>query len=78
MDDVVQVQDREAFTTGRLLARREGILAGGSTGANLWVALEIAKTLTQPATIVIMAPDGGIKYLSKMYDDRWMKAQNYL
>lgn len=78
VDDVVQVEDRDAFAVGRLLASKEGILAGGSTGANVWAALEIAKRLSKPATIVTFAPDGGIKYLSKMYDDGWMKVHNYL
>lgn len=78
VDDVIQVDDKEAFAVGRLLAKREGILAGGSTGANVWAALEIAKTMTAPTTLVAMAPDGGIKYLSKMYDDNWMREQKYL
>jgi cystathionine beta-synthase len=78
IDEVVQVTDKDAFSVGRLLAKREGILAGGSSGANLWVALEIAKKLTKPATIVVIIPDGGIKYLSKMYDDEWMKKHNLL
>ncbi|MCE5317732.1 MAG: pyridoxal-phosphate dependent enzyme, partial [Parachlamydia sp.] len=78
VDEVMQVEDKEAFAVGRQLARKEGILAGGSTGANVWAALELAKRLNQPATIVTMAPDGGIKYLSKMFDDEWMKSQGYL
>jgi cystathionine beta-synthase/cysteine synthase A len=77
IDDVMQVKDIDAFRVGRMLARKEGILAGGSSGANVWAALEIAKTLKEPAVIVAMLPDGGIKYLSKMYDDDWMK-QNHL
>lgn len=78
VDDVIQVDDKAAFAVGRLLAKREGILAGGSTGANVWAALEIAKKMTVPTTLVAIAPDGGIKYLSKMYDDNWMREQKYL
>lgn len=77
IDEVIPVKDKDAFETARLLARKEGILAGGSSGANVWTALEIAKRLKEPATIVTVLPDGGIKYLSKMYDDEWMKANVY-
>jgi cystathionine beta-synthase len=78
IDDVIQVKDKDAFRVGRLLAKKEGILAGGSSGANVWGALEVAKTLKEPATILTILPDGGIKYLSKMYDDEWMNKNNLL
>lgn len=74
VDDVMQVKDKDAFEITRLLAQKEGILAGGSSGANVWAALEIAKQLKQPATIVTIIPDGGVKYLSKIFDDEWMKS----
>lgn len=77
IDDVVQVTDQNAFNTARLLAQKEGILAGGSSGVNVWAAIELAKTLTAPATIVAIVPDGGIKYLSKMYDNEWMNAHGF-
>lgn len=78
IDDVIQVSDLDAFTIGRLLAKKEGILAGGSSGANVWAAIELAQHLSQPATIVTVIPDGGIKYLSKMFDDDWMLAHDFL
>lgn len=78
IDEVIPVKDKDAFTIARLLARKEGILAGGSSGANVWGALEIAKRLTEPAVIVAMLPDGGVKYLSKQFDDEWMKTNHLL
>lgn len=78
VDEVLPVKDKDAFDVARLLARREGILAGGSSGANVWGALEIAKRLTEPAVIVAMIPDGGVKYLSKLYDDEWMRSNRLL
>ncbi len=78
IDEILPVKDKDAFDVTRLLARREGILAGGSSGANVWGAIEIAKRLTAPAVIVTMLPDSGIKYLSKIFDDEWLKANNLL
>ena len=56
----------------------EGLLVGGSSGANVWAALKLAAELTQPATIVTILPDSGIKYLSKIYNDAWMQEQYLL
>lgn len=78
VDEVIQVKDKDAFDTARFLAKKEGILAGGSSGANIWAALQLAKRLKEPAVIVTIVPDGGVKYLSKMYDDKWMKKQGLL
>ncbi len=72
LDDVIPFTDKEAFLTARRLAKEEGILAGGSAGANVWAALKIAETLNKPTTIVTVLPDSGIKYLSKLYNDEWM------
>ena len=78
VDDVMQVKDKDAFDVVHLLARQEGILAGGSSGANVWASLEIAKSLKTPATIVTILPDGGVKYLSKIFDDNWLKQHQLL
>lgn len=78
LDEVIPVKDKDAFAMARLLASHEGILAGGSSGANVWGALEIAKRLTSPAIIVTIIPDGGVKYLSKQFNDEWMKENHLL
>lgn len=78
IDDVIQVTEKNAFATARMMAKKEGILAGGSSGANVWAAIEIAKTVQKPTVIVTVLPDSGLKYLSKMYDDHWMKKNGFL
>jgi cystathionine beta-synthase len=73
IDDMFQVTDKEAFLTARELARREGILAGGSSGAALWGVRQLAKKLDRPARIVTIFPDGAARYLSTIYNDEWLK-----
>ncbi len=67
IDDVMQFSDDQAFDTARLLARREGLLCGGSSGANVWGCIQLAYRLRKPATIVTVLPDSGIKYMSKIF-----------
>jgi cystathionine beta-synthase/cysteine synthase A len=78
VDEMWQFTDRDAFLTARRLARVEGIMGGGSTGANVWGALKLAGMLDGAATIVTVAPDNGVKYLSKIYNDEWMKRHDLL
>lgn len=78
IDDVLPFTDKEAFLMARRLASEEGILAGGSSGANVWAAVKIAEELTKPTTIVTVLPDSGVKYLSKIYNDEWMNAHDLL
>jgi len=78
IDEVIQVTDKDAFGMCRQLAEKEGILAGGSSGANIWAAVEYAKRIDRPATIVTVLPDGGVKYLSKIYNNDWMKEHQFL
>lgn len=73
IDKVYQVNDKECFAAGRGLARKEGILAGGSSGAAVHVALLHAKTLSKDKVVVVILPDSGSKYISKMYSDDWMR-----
>lgn len=77
VDEMWQFTDQDAFSMARRLAREEGVLAGGTSGANMWGAIKLAENLKEPATIVTIFPDGGIKYLSKMYNDEWMQANGF-
>lgn len=77
VDKMYQFDDAAAFSTAHRLAKEEGILAGGSSGANVWAALQLAQELTKPATIVTVLPDSGIKYLSKFYNQNWLSEHHY-
>lgn len=78
LDDVRQVDDKQSFIMSRRLAREEGIFAGGSSGSAVHVAVQLAKELGKGKTIVCVLPDGGAKYISKFYNDEWMKDNGYL
>jgi cystathionine beta-synthase len=78
LDDVRQVDDRQSFTTARRLAREEGIVAGGSSGSAVHVALELAKEAGKGKNIVVVLPDSGSSYVSKFYSDEWMRDNGFL
>ena len=79
VDRWVTVSDRDAFLTTRRLALTEGILAGGSGGLAVHAALQVAAELEDPeAMIVVILPDGGRSYLSKIYSDSWMRQYGFL
>jgi cystathionine beta-synthase len=77
VDDWVRVGDEESFRTARELARREGVLVGGSAGTAVAAALRFARRLTAEDVVVVLCPDTGRNYLSKFHDDAWM-AENHL
>jgi cystathionine beta-synthase len=70
--------DKESFLLGRRLAREEGIFAGGSAGTALAAALRVAERLDENHVIVVLIPDTGERYLSKMYNDNWMREHGFL
>ncbi|MFY7860932.1 MAG: PLP-dependent cysteine synthase family protein [Chitinophagales bacterium] len=78
VNDMIQFNDQNCFDTARLMAKEEGIFGGGTAGANVWAALQLASKLTEPAVIVTVCPDNGAKYLSKMYNDEWMREKGFL
>jgi cystathionine beta-synthase len=79
IDEFRQVPDRTSLTMARRLAREEGILAGGSAGLNVWLALEVARELDDPAALVVtILADTGERYLSKVFNDEWMQENQML
>lgn len=77
IDDVIQVGDKDCFTTARKLARQEGILGGGSSGMALFAASKVADKIGR-GFVVVLFPDSGKSYLSKMYSDDWMRENGFL
>lgn len=77
IDRIYQVNDQECFDTARELVRSEGIFAGGSSGAALHVALNHAKGLPAEATVLVILPDSGMKYVSKFYNDEWIREKGF-
>jgi len=78
LDDVVQVSDEECFVYTRRLAKLEGIFTGGSCGGCVSAALNLARTLPKDACVVAFLPDTGMRYLSNVYNDEWMRDHAYV
>jgi cystathionine beta-synthase len=77
-DQVIAVSDRDSFAMTRRLAREEGLLVGGSCGMAVVVALEVARTAGPDDVIVVLLPDSGRGYLSKIFNDDWMADYGFL
>ena len=78
LDDIVQVDDLECFMMTREIVRREGIFVGGSCGAAVMGAIKYARTLKEPKRILVLLPDNAQKYLSKIFNDEWMRSNGFL
>ena len=78
VDEVIRIDDRTSFYWARRLAQEEGILVGGSAGTALGAALIYARRLTSNDVIVVLFPDTGRGYLSKQFNDTWMRENNML
>src|SRR3990170_275156 len=79
VDRYITVSDRDSFVWTRRLAETEGILAGGSGGLALYAAYQVARELTDPsAMVVVILPDGGRSYLSKVFNNAWMRQYGFL
>src|SRR5271155_1460694 len=78
LDDVVQVNDEECFVVARRLVKLEGLFTGGSGGGRISAALRLAKELGPEAFIVAFLPDTGMRYLSKVYNEEWMRERGYV
>ena len=72
------IDDRESMLTGRDLLVKEGILAGSSTGTLVAAALKYCREQTEPKKVLTLAADTGNRYLSKMYNDFWMRDQGFI
>ena len=78
VDRIVTVSDRDSFLTARRVTREEGILIGGSGGTAVHAALVVGRELGPDAVVVVLLPDSGRNYLSKIFDDGWMTRYGFL
>ncbi|NLG84711.1 MAG: cystathionine beta-synthase [Firmicutes bacterium] len=77
VDEVIRITDRESFEMARRLAREEGLLVGGSAGTAVAAAVKYAMRLDPGKLVVVLLPDTGRNYLTKLHDDDWMRANGF-
>jgi cystathionine beta-synthase len=79
VDRYITVSDKDSFLWTRRLAETEGILAGGSCGLAVYAAYQVAREIDDPSAMVaVILPDGGRSYLSKVFNDAWMRQYGFL
>jgi cystathionine beta-synthase len=78
LDEVVRVDDKECFLMTRELVRQEGLYVGGSSGAAVAGAIKYAEASKRKENILVLLPDSAQKYLSKIFDDKWMRENGFL
>lgn len=78
VDAIERAGDRESFLWARQLVRQEGIFAGGSSGSAMAGAVKYCRKLSGDRLPVVLLPDSGSRYLSKFYDDKWMREFGFL
>jgi cystathionine beta-synthase len=78
IDKILRITDKESFLMARRITREEGLLVGGSSGTAVAAAIRIAKDLPPEAIMVVMMPDSGRGYMSKIFNDEWMHANGFL
>ncbi len=78
VDQVINVSDKESFLMARRLSAEEGILVGGSCGTAVCAALRVSADLPSDKLVVVILPDGGRGYLSKIYSDEWMQSRGFM
>ncbi len=78
VDEVIAVSDADSFAMTRRLAREEGLLVGGSCGMAVVAAIGVAERLTPEDMVVVLLPDSGRGYLSKVFNDEWLAQYGFL
>lgn len=73
LDDMYQVRDIQCIEWAKKIALEEGLIAGSSSGANVWGAIKLAKEIDREANIVTIICDSGYKYISSVFDDEWVE-----
>ena len=76
-DEIIAVSDADSFAMTRRLAREEGLLVGGSCGMAVVAALEVARRATADDFVVVLLPDSGRGYLSKVFNDEWLASYGF-